>query len=245
MKKVYKNSIENIPRTDIFDNTFVFEYLENPTSEDTEIMYLRDLLEKYKNEDILKKTPEKPAMYSEVYSPKIELQIFTELFEKALKNNKKIHIVWVTLGEEIQMLEKYYQELWFMRKDINAFDVDFSVPLVTVSCHIENLMWKGSDYKAQRDKIFFCPPIRESGQNKALFKWITRGVIAGVDMSHSQLTPNPSLATRGELTQEYQQFLGDCIRQEKILPLFMGRILKYNLEEVGFGGKIEQLQIKY
>lgn len=93
MKKIYKNSIENIPRTDIFDNTFVFEYLENPTSENTEIIYLRDLLEKYKNEDILKKAQEKPAMYSEVYSPKIELQIFTELFEKALKNNKKIHIV--------------------------------------------------------------------------------------------------------------------------------------------------------
>jgi hypothetical protein len=31
-------------------------------------------------------------------------------------------------------------------------------------------MWRGSDYKAQREKIFFCPPVRESGQNKALFK---------------------------------------------------------------------------
>lgn len=132
-----------------------------------------------------------------------------------------------------------------MRQDINAFDVDFSVPLVTVSCHIENLMWKGSDYKAQKDKIFFCPPIRESGQNKALFKGITRGVIVGIDMSYSQLTPDPSLTKREELTQEYQQFLGDCIRQEKILPLFMGRILKYNLEEVGFEGEVEELEIEY
>jgi hypothetical protein len=32
-------------------------------------------------------------MYSEVYSPKDELEIFTELFETALKDNKKIHIV--------------------------------------------------------------------------------------------------------------------------------------------------------
>ena len=72
------------------------------------------------------------------------------------------------------MLEKYYLELGFLREDINAFDVDFSEPLVTVSCHIENLMWKGSDYKAMREKIFFCPPVRESGQNKALFKGITR-----------------------------------------------------------------------
>jgi hypothetical protein len=49
-----------------------------------------------------------------------------------------------------------------MREDINAFDIDFSVPLVTVSCMIENLIWKGSDYKAQRNKIFFNPPIRET-----------------------------------------------------------------------------------
>jgi hypothetical protein len=88
----------------------------------------------------------------------------------------------VTLAEEIKMLEQYYEELGFVREDINAFDVDFSVPLVTVSCHIENLMWRGSDYKAQRDAIFFCPPIRESGQNKAIFKGITRGVIAGIEL---------------------------------------------------------------
>ena len=45
-------------------------------------------------------------------------------------------------------------------------------------------MWKGSDYKAQKEKIFFCPPIREAGQNKALFKGITRGSLAGIDFSH-------------------------------------------------------------
>lgn len=170
MKKVFRDSIENISGTEVFDNTFVFECLQNSVSVDVEVIYLRDLLQKHKNEEILKKTSEKPAMYSEVYSPKDELKIFTEIFENALQQKKKIHIVGVTLVEEIQMLEKYYEELGFIREDINAFEVDFSVPLVTVSCHIENLMWRGSDYKAQRDKIFFCPPIRESGQNKALFK---------------------------------------------------------------------------
>jgi hypothetical protein len=54
---------------------------------------MREELEKYRNDEILKKTSEKPAMYSEVYSPKDELAIFTELFENALKNNTKIHIV--------------------------------------------------------------------------------------------------------------------------------------------------------
>lgn len=115
------------------------------------------------------------------------------------------------------MLEEYYLTLGFRREDINAFDVDFSESLVTVSCHIENLMWKGSDYKAMRETIFFCPPIRESGQNKALFKGITRGVIAGIDI--------------GVSTSQKEYFLQECIMSEKILPLQMGKVLKYNLED--------------
>ena len=57
-----------------------------------------------------------------------------------------------------------------MREDINCFDPDFSIPYVTVSVKIENLMWKGSDYKRMRSAIFFNPPVRESGQTKAMFK---------------------------------------------------------------------------
>jgi len=58
-----------------------------------EIIYIKHLLEKYKNAEVLEKTKEKPAMYSEVYAPKDELEIFTSLFEKALSEKKKIHIV--------------------------------------------------------------------------------------------------------------------------------------------------------
>ncbi len=232
MKKIFKDKILNIEGTDTFDNTFLFEYLSSiQASADREVIYLRDLLENKKNEDILTRVKEKPAMYSEVYSPKDELEIFTELFETAISQNKKIHIVWVTLGEEIRMLEEYYEELGFMREDINAFDVNFSTPLVTVSCHIENLMWKGSDYKAQRDMIFFCPPIRESGQNKALFKWITRGAIAGIEL--------------WEFTPEKREFIWNCIRGEKILPLYMWRVLKYNLEDAWLAGEVEELEIEY
>lgn len=232
MKEIRKNKILNIENTDVFDNTFLFEYFSTlKTPEDVEVIYLRDLLEKYKNTEIEKRVGEKPAMWSEVYSPKDELQIFIELFENALKNKQKTHIVGVTLGEEIQILEKYYEELWFMREDINAFDIDFSVPLVTVSCHIENLMWRGSDYKAMRGKLFLNPPIRESGQNKAIFKWITRGVIAGVEL--------------WEFTPEKQEFISDCIRQEKILPIHMGKVLKYNLEDIGFKGEVGELKVEY
>lgn len=171
-------------------------------------------------------------MYSEVYSPKDELEIFTQLFDDALKNKKRIHIVGITLKEEIQILEKYYTELWFFDESVNVFKVDFSVPLITASLKIENLMWKGSDYKRMREKIFFNPPVRESGQNKALFKGINRWVIAGVFLSSFEKT-------------EQQEFLQTCIVQEKILPITMGRILKYNFEEIGIQWEEKKLEISY
>lgn len=94
MKKIFKNKIINIQGTDTFDNTFLFEYYVNIQSDNgVEIIYLRDLLESQKNIDMLERVKEKPAMYSEVYSPKDEIAIFTELFETAISENKKIHIV--------------------------------------------------------------------------------------------------------------------------------------------------------
>jgi len=57
------------------------------------IIYLRDLLQAKRNEEILERVHMKPAMYSEVYSPKDELEIFTTLFDDAIENNKKIHII--------------------------------------------------------------------------------------------------------------------------------------------------------
>ena len=239
MKKINKHTITNIENTDLFDNTFSLDYMTSPLApliqgegnKSVQIIYLRDLLEEYRNEEMLEKTHQKPAMWSNVYSPKDELEIFTKLFDEAIEKQEKIHIVWVTLKQEIEILEAYYLELWFMREDINCFEVDFSVPLVTVSCHIENLIWRGSDYKAQRDKIFFNPPVRESGQNKALFKWITRGVIAGIEL--------------WEFTDDKEDFIGKCIREEKILPLHMGKVLKYNLEDIGLEGEERELQIQY
>ncbi len=60
------------------------------------------------------------------------------------------------------MLEKYYTELGDMRGDINCFEVNFSNVLVSVSCHIENLMWRGTNYKLMKNALFLNPPIRES-----------------------------------------------------------------------------------
>ena len=94
MKKILKNKIINLENTELFDNSFLFDYLNVDTkNSDVEVIYMSDLLGKYKNEEILKKVNEKPAMYSNVYSPEDELSIFKELFDNAIKNNKKIHIV--------------------------------------------------------------------------------------------------------------------------------------------------------
>lgn len=190
-----------------------------------------ELLQKYKNENLYNTLNGKFAMYSEVYSPKDELRIFEELFEYAINNNKKIHIFWITLKEELEILEDYYKKSWFLREDVNCFIPDFSTTLVSVSVNIENLIWRGSDYKAHREKIFFIPPVRESGQNKALFKWINRGSIASIYIK--------------EFWKTEKDFLEKSIQEEKILPITLGKVLKYNLEKIWFTGEEKELVINY
>lgn len=239
MKKIFKDKIINIKNTDLFDNRFLFDKLiRGKTNQDIEIIYLSDLLEKRKNTQILQKVKEKPAMWSQVYSQYDELEIFKDLFEKSLNENKKIHIVWVTLEEEIKILEDYYEKLWFLRADINCFDPDFSIPLVTVSVKIENIMYRGSDYKALKNKIFFNPPIRESWQVKAMFKGINRWVIAWIFIS---LSSDLDLY----INEEIKFFLQEQIKQEHILAITMSKILCYNLEEIWFVWEKEEIIIKY
>ena len=232
MKKIYKDKILNIENTELFDNKFLFDYLEvDNNKSEVEVIFISDLLEKRKNLEILEKVNEKPAMYSNVYSPEDELDIFKTLFDDAIKNNKKIHIVWVTLNDEIKILEEYYTSLWFMREDINCFDPYFSIPFVTVSVKIENIIWKGSDYKAKRKNIFFNPPIRESWQVKAMFKGINRGVIAWIYIS--------------EYNENIEKFLWDCVRNEKILSLTLAKVLNFNLEQIWFKWNKKELIINY
>jgi hypothetical protein len=78
MKKIYKDKILNIDNTDLFDNKFLFDYLEiDNNKSEIEVIHLSELLEKRKNLEILEKVNEKPAMYSNVYSPEDELEIFS------------------------------------------------------------------------------------------------------------------------------------------------------------------------
>ncbi len=232
MKKIQRESIIHVEKTDVFENIFICDILyPNFQDKNIEVFYMRHLLEKKKNESILERLKKHPAMWSEVYSPKDELEIFTEIFENALKTWKKVHIVGISLWEEIRLLEEYYLSLWFFVEETNTFRVDFSKVCITASCYIENIMWRGSDYKRMGEKIFLCPPIREAGQVKNLFRGINRWSLAGVVIEH--------------LTLEVEKFLEFSVVEEHILPLTLGRVLKYNFEDIWFEGTLKTLFITF
>lgn len=232
MKKVLNDKIINIEDTPLFDNKFLFSYLESDYIwENIEVFYMSELLKKKENTNLLNNLNWKFAMYSEVYSPKDELDIFTHLFNYAINNSKKIHIIWITLKEELDILEDYYIKSWFLREDVNCFVPDFKNTLITVSVNIENLIWRWSDYKANREKIFFVPPVRESWQNKAMFKWINRWSIAWVYIkNYNEFSIN---------------FLSDAIKNEHILALTFSNVFKYNLLNIWFSWIEKDLIISY
>ena len=183
---------------------------------------------------MLEKSQIKPASYGNVYSPKDELDFFEELCQTALSTNTKVHIVWITLDAEVQILEKYYMEMWCFNDEINCFEVDFSKVLISASVKIENIQWRGSDYKKMWEKIFFNPPVRESGQVKAMFKGINRGVIAGLYLWKKNI-----------LQEEIQHFLSNQILEEKILSITLWKVLKYNIDDIWIIGENIEMKITY
>ena len=94
MKKVLNDRIVNIENTDLFDNKFLFEYITpDYNNSNIEVFFMKDMLIKRQNTELLNQIGDKYAMFSNVYSEKDELEIFMELFDYAIANNKKIHIV--------------------------------------------------------------------------------------------------------------------------------------------------------
>lgn len=233
MKQILKNKIIDID-SNYFDNKFLFEiynFSKWINSDDTKIIYMSDLLEKRKNETLLEKVKVHPAMWSEVYSPSDELEIFTEIFENAISKKEKTHIIWITLKEEVEMLEKYYEELWFFDESINCYKVDFKIPYISTSVDIKNLIWRWSDYKRMWKEIFFVPPIREAGQVKSMYKWINRWSIAWIYIDN--------------IWTEEIEFLQKELKEEHILPLTLAKVLNYNYEDLWVEWEKIKMEINY
>lgn len=222
MKEILRNKILNIAGTEKFDNKFKFNYLipDFKNSKDIEIFDMWELLKEKENTELLHSLWNKFAMYSNVYSEKDELEIFKNLFDYAVKNNKKIHINWITLKKEIEILEEYYDSLWYKREDVNCYIADFSKVLVTVWVNIENLIWRWSDYKKYKSEIFFIPPIREAWLTKAMFKWINKWVICNINIK--------------KLDNNWLKFLWTCLKSESILALTLAKVLYFNLVDRWF-----------
>lgn len=232
MKKVYRDKITHLGETDKFENIFQFDIFENPKKSDfIKIVYIKDELLKKKNTSILEKLEKHPAMWSEVYSPKDEMEIFEKFFHEAIENNQKTHIVWLSLDAEVKILEQYYQQLWFFSQEINCFDVDYRQVLVSGSVYIENLMYRWSDYKREREKIFFCPPIREAWQVKAVFSGINRGSVAGIFIE--------------KFSSDVEQFLQKIFTEEQIPTILLAKVLKYNFEGMWMRWIEKQLEVNF
>lgn len=233
MKQILKNKIIDID-SNYFDNKFLFEiynFSKWINSDDAKIIYMSDLLEKRKNETLLEKVKVHPAMWSEVYSPSDELEIFTEIFENAISKKEKTHIIWITLKEEVEMLEKYYEELWFFDESINCYKVDFKIPYISTSVDIKNLIWRWSDYKRMWKEIFFVPPIREAGQVKSMYKWINRWSIAWIYIDN--------------IWTEEIEFLQKELKEEHILPLTLAKVLNYNYKDLWVEWEKIKMEINY
>lgn len=233
MKQIFKDKIIDIDEN-FFDNKFQFEIYDFSSwinSNETKIIFMEDLLKDKKNETILEKVKVHPAMWSEVFSPASELEIFTKIFEEAIETKKRTHIIWITLKEEVEMLEKYYEELWFFDESINCFKVDYKVPFISASVKLNNLMWRWSDYKRLGKNIFFIPPIREAWQVKAMYKWINRWSIAWLYIEN--------------LWNEEKLFLENQIKEEHILPLTLAKVLNYNYEDLWINLEKVKFEVNY
>lgn len=220
MKQILKNKIIDI-NENFFDNKFLFEIYDFSkwlNKNEVNIIFMADLLKEKKNETLLEKVKVHPAMWSEVFSPKDELEIFTTIFNEAINTKKRTHIIWITLKEEVEMLEKYYDKLWFFDESINCYKVNYKIPYISTSVDIKNLMWRWSDYKRMWKKIFFVPPIREAWQVKSMYKWINRWSIAWIYVEN--------------LWTEEKVFLEQEIKEEHILPLTLAKVLNYNYEDL-------------
>ncbi len=178
MKKVTRTSIINIDK-ELFDNKFLF-------SVPTELSFdwwvdLSVLLAQRRNEKLDFKKDYK--LWSEVYSPKDELEIFKIVFDDAVSKGKKIHVTWISLDEEVNIVKSLYNDLGYFDNELNRYEVDFQNAPITIWVNIKNIIYSFKDYKSLKEKILIIPPPREPRHQKAMITGINSQVISTISLT--------------------------------------------------------------
>lgn len=224
MKHIFADRITLIEDTDPFDNRYLFDIatdISSPLEHD-----MAKLLVPYHNDRVEYRRDYK--LWNQVYPGAKELEIFQEIIETALSQNKKVHISNISLREELEIIRGIYEELGYFDVKENRFRVDFKNTPITGGVNIRNLAYSIKDYKSQRENICFIPPPRESWHVKALFAGLNSGIVSTIHIN--DMTKEKALI-QGLITSEktnlttlsgamYNNFLAigfDVNRQELIL----------------------------
>ncbi|MDD2486958.1 MAG: hypothetical protein PHS92_01130 [Candidatus Gracilibacteria bacterium] len=214
MKQIFEDKIINIDN-DLFDNRFLFKIAISPCASFDYDMSKLLLDRKNGNLDYSKDL----KLWSEVYSPKNEFEIFSDLIEENIRNNKKIHISDISLQEEVHTIRDLYIDLGYFNADLNRFEVDLENAPVTIGTNINSIIYSFKDYNTHKEKIFFIPPPREPRHQKTLKSGINSSLISTVRMNGND---------------DEIEFLKQIIKDEKISPLKLSRSIFFNYGKIGF-----------
>lgn len=179
MKHVFSDHITLIEDTDPFDNRYLFDIatdISSPLEYD-----MAKLLMPYHNDRVEYHKDYK--LWNQVYPGAKELEIFQEIIEIALNQNKKVHISNISLREELEIIRGIYEELGYFDAKENRFRPDFKNTPVTIGVNIRNLAYSTKDYKSQHENICFIPPPREPGHIKALFSGLNSGIVSTIHIN--------------------------------------------------------------
>ncbi|MDD5376975.1 MAG: hypothetical protein PHH16_02550 [Candidatus Gracilibacteria bacterium] len=226
MKQILSHSITLIPDTDPLDNRYLFRIATDIAS--PIIIDLAELLKEFRNDRVEFRNDYK--LWNDVYPGEKELEIFQNISEKALAENRKIHIINCTLREEVQIIRELYDGLGYFDTKENRFMVPFSEAPITIGVNIRNLAYSTKDYKSKRESICFIPPPREPGHVKTLFAAINSGVISTLGVN--------------DPTKE-EQLLKELLDTEKINLTTFSQIVYGNFQEIGCQvGRVEEWHVE-
>lgn len=226
MKQVLSHSITLISDTNPLDNQYLFRIASDISS--PMIIDIAELLKEFRNDRVEYKKDYK--LWNQVYSPDKELELFQEIFEKALENGQKVHIINCTLREEVQILRELYERLGYFDAEENRFVVPFAAAPITMGVNVRNLIYSTKDYKSKRESICFIPPPRESGHPKTLFAGINSWVVSTVDINDILIE---------------EELLKELLYTEKMNLTTLAQVLSWNYLEIWCRiGRMEEWKVK-